>query len=498
MPDSIVELKGISKSFYGAQALNDINFNIECGKTCCLVGENGSGKSTMIKIIAGVYKQDKGQLYINGHLMSKMSPIKAMEEGIQIIFQDFSLFPNMTVAENIVFNHQLTTGKRLFNWKASKAMAKETMQRLNIDIDLNEKVENLPVAEKQLVAICRAIMQNAKLIIMDEPTTALTNKEIQSLFKVIDNLKQNGISILFVSHKLDEVFALSDKIYILRNGCLVSEGDVSQYNHDNVVYYMTGKNIVREGYPYTKSENAKLLMQVKGLTKPTFFEDINFHLYSGEILGITGLLGCGRTELAKALFGLFPYDSGTINLDGKEVHIKDTQDALDNKIAYVPEDRLTEGLFLERSISNNIITTIIESLTNKYHKLSKTKIENVVGDSIKKLNIKTTSAELPVRSLSGGNQQRVVIGRWLATKPQILILNCPTVGVDIGSKDEIHKTIKALAKEKIGVIVISDDVPELMNICNRVIIMQKGKFINEYQCKDIDENVIEKDLIEIH
>ncbi|AYO31838.1 sugar ABC transporter ATP-binding protein [Biomaibacter acetigenes] len=486
MAEIILKATNISKAFAGVQALKNVNLTIHKGEIHCLAGENGSGKSTLIKIISGVYEPDEGLIEIGGKVYSRLTPMEAIDRGIQIIYQDLSIFPNLTVAENIALNLELSGKRKLIDWKRVKQIAKEAIDKIGFKINLDEKVENLSVAEKQLIAISRALLNNAKIIIMDEPTTALTKKEVAALFNIIKNLQSQGISILFVSHKLDEVFEISEKITILRNGQNVISGEAANFDNDLFVYYMTGRKF-KETHFEAESRKGTPLLKVENLSLKNGFKDISFELYAGEILGITGLLGSGRTELALSLFGLLPADSGKIYIDGNIVKINSVQDAIKNKMGYVPEDRLTEGLFMPQSIGRNIIISNIKELLNKNGFMNENKIQKCIDEWIKKLGIVTPSQNLPVQTLSGGNQQRVVLAKWLSMHPRILILNGPTVGVDIGSKYDIHQILRNLAAQGIGIIIISDDIPEVLFNCNRILIMRKGRIINEVMGKDVTE-----------
>lgn len=480
-----IRLENINKSFYGVKALSDVSLIINRGEAYCLAGENGSGKSTLIKVISGVYSKDNGSVFVNNEEIVDMNPRKSMDLGIQIIYQDFSLFPNLTVAENITYYGQVVEGRKLIKWDEIKERAANALKQLNLEIDLDTLVEDLSVAEKQLVAIARAITLDAKLLIMDEPTTTLTNVEIENLFKIINDLKSKGISILFISHKLDEVFKVSEKIIILRNGEKVIEGPVEEFDNKKVSYHMTGREIKdNEGAKEYGEKN--IIFSVKNLSRTNDFSNVSFDLHKGEVLGITGLLGSGRTELANALFGINSAELGQVLMDNKLITLESPQDALKNGIAYVPEDRLTEGLFLQRSIGTNIVATIFDKFKKAFGLVSKEEEQAEIDVWVKKLKIKIASSDKPVRSLSGGNQQRVVIAKALATNPRVLMLNCPTVGVDVGSKQEIHNIIKELVEQGLGIIVISDDIPELLGTCNRVLIMKKGEITNEVEVSKMD------------
>ncbi|PKG25261.1 sugar ABC transporter ATP-binding protein [Niallia nealsonii] len=493
MKKPLIKITNLSKSFSGVKALQQVSITINEGEVRCLAGENGCGKSTLIKMISGFYQPDEGSIEINGNSYKNLSPMDAIKEGIQVIYQDFSIFPNLTVAENIALNVQLAQNKRVINWKYVYKVAEEAINKVGINIDLSAKVETLSVADKQLVAISRAILQNAKLIIMDEPTTALTQKEVKSLFSIINELKKEGISILFVSHKLDEVYEICDKITILRNGKNVKDGDIQEIERRKLVEYMTGREI-EDNFYQPSIQKDKALLKVDRLSKENGFNDISFELYPGEIMGITGLLGSGRTELAKSLFGLLPVDSGSIFIEEKQVKIKNVHDAIKHQIGYVPEDRLTEGLFLSQSIGKNIVVSVIDRILKKSKLVDNKKMNHEMDKWITDLTIKTPSHKLPVQVLSGGNQQRVVLAKWLATNPKILILNGPTVGVDIGSKAEIHRIIREFAGRGVGVIVISDDISEVIHNCNRILVMKKGKIVNEFQNTAITEQELGQQL----
>jgi simple sugar transport system ATP-binding protein len=497
MTTELLKVSNIYKSFSGVKALQDVSLTIEPGKVYCLVGENGSGKSTLIKIIAGVYPQDEGEIVINGKVYKHLHPIDAIREGIQVIYQDFSLFPNLTVAENIALNDQLARNKRLVNWQEIRRVAQEALQKINISLDLDARVEQMSVANKQLIAISKALLQNARLIIMDEPTTALTEREIKSLFAVIRKLQQeDNISFLFVSHKLNEVQEISESIMVLRNGKKVIEGEAGEFDTTKLVYYMTGRQVDESYYNYTPPANPQPLLKVDGLTLAGSFFDISFDLLPGEILGITGLLGSGRTELALALFGLHPAGGGNIYIKGVKARLTTIQDAIKYGIGYVPEDRLTEGLFLEQSIGRNVVVRTIDTLLGKAGLIDAAQLNNQISQWVNQLSIKTASPDLPVKTLSGGNQQRVVLAKWLASSPQILILNGPTVGVDVGSKSELHETMKNLARQGMSLIVISDDIPELMQTCNRILLMRRGRIVEEFNRQTITENELTAKLTE--
>lgn len=495
MHKPFIKLTGISKSFAGVHALQDVDMTIYEGEIRCLAGENGGGKSTLIKVISGFYTPDKGEIEIAGKVFHKLTPQQAIHEGIQIIYQDFSIFPNLTVAENIALSLERLHGKKFVDWPAIKKNAQRALDMIDIHIDLDALVGGLSVADRQLVAICRALLQDAKLLVMDEPTTALTRKEVDSLFAVVRDLQKKGISILFVSHKLEEVFEIAEELTILRNGKKVIEGPMHEFDRQKFIFHMTGRTIESTRFEAPRISGEPLL-KAESIGIKDLFDDISFDLYAGEIIGITGLLGSGRSELARALFGLEKITKGHLYVEGSAVKPGSVQDAIAHGIAYVPEDRLTEGLFLPHSINNNTIAATVNKVLGKGRLISKQKTRESTKEWIDELNIVTPSGELPVQSLSGGNQQRVVLAKWLSTKPKVLVLNSPTVGVDIGSKTDIHAYARKLAQQGLGVIIISDDIPEVLDNCNRVLVMRKGRIVGRMETSELTPEIVSRKLSE--
>ncbi|MEM7695600.1 MAG: sugar ABC transporter ATP-binding protein [Pseudomonadota bacterium] len=476
--EPVVEMRGVSKAFAGVQALQAVDFAISPGEVVCLAGENGSGKSTLIKCLAGTQPIDEGTISYGGVADPNPTPVKAARAGIQIIFQDFSLFPNLSAAENIAYSRRLALGRRFMNWREIRAIARGALDELGVDIPLDRPAETLPVAQKQLIAIARAIVNDARLIVMDEPTTALTEREVRQLLEIIRRLKARGIAILFVSHKLAEVFAVCERVMVLRNGRLVAEGPVGEFDLASLTHHMTGRKLDEAATVRAETVRPDVRLAVDGLAHGAAFRDISFTLRAGEVLGVVGLLGSGRTELAKTLFGILPATAGTIAVDGAPATITSIADAMALGLGYVPEDRLTEGLFLSQSIGRNIAVGSLSRLASGLF-INGAAVNAEGTRWVDRLSIATPSAALPVQSLSGGNQQRVVLSRWLATDPKILILNGPTVGVDVGSKADIHKAIGALAAEGLGIIIISDDIPEVLTACHRILVMKAGRIEGE-------------------
>lgn len=489
MSDVVLKATGIQKSFGGVHALKGVDLEIGHAEIHCLAGENGSGKSTLIKIISGVHPPDAGSIEFMGKKLSHLNPAEAIKLGIQVIYQDFSVFPNLTVMENLALNKELMENKKFINYRRAREIAAEAVAKIGFSIDLDERVENLSVADKQLIAISRALLQDAKLIIMDEPTSALTKKEVKSLFSVIKQLQAEGISILFVSHKLDEVFEISDRFTIIRSGELIASGSTKGLDRKKFIYYMTGREFSEEFYSRPPADN-KPVLSVRNLTLKGVYSDISFDLYPNEILGITGLLGSGRTELAETLFGILQPDSGTIELKQKKVKIRIVQDAIENGIGYVPEDRLTQGLFLSQAINRNIVVSTLEKISSRIGVLNLPKFNETTEKWIRALSIVATNAALPVKTLSGGNQQKVVLARWLARDLSVLILNCPTMGVDIGAKYDIHALIRKLAAEGLAIILVSDDLPEVLACSSRIIVMREGRFVEEMNASETTEQML--------
>lgn len=484
MEDNILCVKQIKKSFGGVHALKGVDLTIKKGETHCLAGENGCGKSTIIKVISGFYQPDEGTIQVCGKHYPVMNPTEAISAGIQVIYQDFSVFPNLTVIENLAFNQILANKKKLVNRKEFRRIAEEAVAKIDFNVDLNALVETLPVADKQLIAISRALLDNAKLIIMDEPTTALTSREVKHLFDIITNLKKRGVTILFVSHKLDEVFEISDSITILRNGENVMSCPTEEMTEEKFTYYMTGRHFETGGVKERTAKMGKAVLEVSNLTAPGF-ENVSFTLHEGEIMGIAGQLGSGRTELSLALSGLLAPTGGSIKMDGKEVRLSGVSTAQKMGISLVPEDRLTEGLFLPQSIIDNITVTRLDELSGKSGLVHKKAVVDESVHWVKEIGVATKNHEFPVQTLSGGNQQKVVLARSLSNHPKVLILNGPTVGVDIGAKYDIHRLLGVLAEQGMAIIVVSDDTAEVIATCDRAVIMQGGVVTGQLEAGDL-------------
>ncbi len=491
MSEYLLEMTGICKSFAGVHALDNVNLTVRPGSVICLAGENGCGKSTLVKIISGVYTKDAGTVIFDGKVIDRITPAEATKLGVQVIYQDLSIFPNLTVMENLAINSEITAGVRIVNRKRWEKTAREALSKIGYDIDLNARMGDLSVADKQLVAICRALLFNARLIIMDEPTTALTKREVDALFETVRQLKESGIAIMFISHKTEEIFEISDDVCIMRNGKNVFAGRTSELSRDDFTYYMTGRRLTNEKF-VPENISREPVLKVSGLSLKGAYDKVSFELHKGEILGITGLLGSGRTELALSLFGLLKPQQGVIELNGKNVRISSPMEAQKLKIGYVPEDRLTEGLCLRQPIADNITLSSLKRLSGRFGILNHKDIYKDAAIWVDKFSIATDDPHKYASTLSGGNQQKIVLSKWLSNDLDILILNGPTVGVDVGAKQDIHTLVHELAGDGLAVIIISDDLSEVVQNCNRVIVMKDGLISGEIDGNDVTEdNILE-------
>ena len=471
------------------QALAEVDLAIEAGEIHCLIGENGSGKSTLIKIVSGVQPPDPGgAIVVEGVSHLSLTLIQSAQLGIQVIYQDLSLFPNLSVAENIAISRHL--GRPHGVRRAMlRQVAEATMARLGIRLDPEALVGDLPIASRQLVAICRAMAGDARLLIMDEPTASLTRHEVDRLLALALDLKQRGVAILFVSHRLGEVMQIAERVTVLRDGRKIGTYAAAEIDDRRLGLLMTGKAFHYETRRTAPSRET--VLSVRGLARAGEYRDVDLDVHAGEVLGITGQLGAGRTELALSLFGMTRPDAGEIRLRGKPLRLKSNRQAIAHGIAYVPEDRLTLGLVLEQSIGDNLVVTILRQLAGRLGLIPARMREGTVRRWIRDLGIKASDPANPVRTLSGGNQQRVVLAKWLARRPQLLILDSPTVGVDIGAKDGIYEIVAGLAAEGLAVILISDEIPEVYYHCDRILVMREGRLARSVTPYETTEAALE-------
>jgi simple sugar transport system ATP-binding protein len=480
MSDPILVAENLSIAFGEVRALDSIDVTIGRGEIRCLAGENGSGKSTFVKIVSGVYVPSEGTVTIDGTPMTHHTPREAITAGVQVIYQDLSLFDHLSVAENIAINVMLHEGTRCVRRSRMREIAAAQLDRMRVDLPLDEPVGSLSVANKQLVAIARALSMDARILFMDEPTTALTTKEVSRLLTIVRDLKEKGLSIVFISHKLDEVFQVADTITIFRDGHKVGDFAAAELDAAKLTYHMTGREIahkpyVREARP--DDATAQPLLRIEHLTKEPHYRDVSMTVRAGDVVGLTGLLGAGRTELALSLFGLNRPESGTIAVNGAEVRIKEPWDAIDLGIALLPEDRKTQGLFNAASIATNISSTRLDKLLTRTRLVDGRAERRLAHETVEVVGVNNKNIDATAGNLSGGNAQKVVIGKWMATRPSVFILDSPTIGIDVGSKSEIYDKIHALAQAGMGVILISDEPEEIIANCNRVLVMHEGDVI---------------------
>ena len=488
----VLELKNIYKSFPGVKVLEDVTLQVRPGEVHALMGENGAGKSTLMKILMGIYKADQGSIFLEGKETVIHGPKDAMSKGISMIHQELNTVLDMEVAENVFVGRELLKkGFEKLKIVDIARMREETgkyFREMNIDIDPRAKMRTLSVAEMQLVEIVKAISLNSRIIVMDEPTSAITEKEATVLFAQIERLKKQGVAIIYISHKMDEIFRISDTITVLRDGQWIGTKPAKELDNDMLIKMMVGRELT-DIYPKDPVEIGDVILEVKNLSRGKKVRDASFSLRKGEVLGIAGLVGAGRSELVETIFGLYPKTGGQIFLHGKEVHIKSAADAIKNKMALITEDRKQTGLNLIVSVKENIASISIGKLSN-HGIVNDKKINEVSEKYIKELKIKTPDGNAIVGNLSGGNQQKVVLAKWLLDEPDIIIFDEPTRGIDIGAKRDIYLLINNLAKEGKAVIVISSEMAEVMGICDRILVMAEGRINGEVQREEFSQEVI--------
>lgn len=468
----ILEMENITKEFPGVKALDNIQLKVRKGTVHALMGENGAGKSTLMKIIFGIYTPSAGTIKFKGKELKISGTKEALSNGISMIHQELSPVPHMTVAENIFLGREPSAG---MGWVKDKKMiedARKLFEKLNMNIDPTSKMKDLSIANMQMVEIATAISYNADLIIMDEPTSAITEKEVEQLFSIINSLKADGVTIIYISHKMDEIFKICDDITVFRDGQYIDSKPAEELTQDSLIQMMVGREI-KQVFHKEESTITDVALSVKNISKAGKFQNVSFEVRKGEILGIAGLMGSGRTEVIESIFGIDPPDSGDIFVNGQQVKIKSPQDAIKYKISLLTEDRKLTGAFLPISIRENMIMSNIDQFL-QFGFLNKRKVDQTCREQVKKLNIKTPTIDQLIMNLSGGNQQKVLLARWLLNNPDILILDEPTRGVDVGAKSEIHKLMSKLAQEGKAIIMISSELPEVLGMSDRVVVMHEG------------------------
>lgn len=492
MGQTVLEMIGIKKSFSGIYALSGIDFSLEQGEVHALLGENGAGKSTLIKVLGGIYQPDEGTIKIQGKEVKINGVPAARENGIGIIHQEIVLVPYLTVAQNLFLGREIKTKLGTINMAETNRRAKEMIASLGVNIREDAMVEDLTIAQQQMVEIVKAVSFNANIIVMDEPTSSLSNEEVEQLFEIIGNLKEKKVSIIYISHRMEELFRISDRVTVIRDGHYVGTKKTSETNPNELVAMMVGRDL--ESFyarDYCDVEKAEVALSVKNLSNDKNFQDVSFEVHRGEILGFAGLVGAGRSEIMETIFGARPATSGQVFLNGKEVHFKNPMQAIKSGIALVPEDRKKQGLVLGNSVAFNMTLASLHFYMNGIA-ISEKKREAVIDEYTRKLRLKAASPEIEAGSLSGGNQQKVVLGKWLATKPDVLILDEPTRGVDVNAKYEIYTTINELAKQGIAIIMVSSELPEIINMCDNVCVVRAGRLVGKLTKDELTQEEIMK------
>ena len=474
MSEFVLEMIDVSKSFPGVQALKNVSFRLRPGTVHALMGENGAGKSTLMKCLIGLYQMNSGKVLLNGQQTHIHTPLEASRHGISMIHQELSPVTERSVAENLFLGRVPVTGKVLVNHKALYQKAKETLETLGIDIDPHEKMGNLTVAKMQMVEIAKAVSQDASIIVMDEPTSSLTSNEVRQLFGMIHSLKEKGVAIIYISHKMDEIFEICDEVTVFRDGEMVGTDLVSNMDIQKLIHLMVGRDLDAM-FPKVDCPITDVIMEVKDLAAGKAFSGVSFELRRGEILGFAGLVGAGRTEVLETLFGLRKKTAGTVKIKGVEVDIKNPGDALKNGLAMLTEDRRGTGIIPVSSVSSNIVVANLKKYVRKSGFINHRKIATDADEYIDKIEIKTPTKETLIQNLSGGNQQKVLVARWLLTQPDILFVDEPTRGIDVGAKAEIHSLITKMAGEGKAIIMVSSEMPEVLGMCDRILVMHEGK-----------------------
>jgi rhamnose transport system ATP-binding protein len=478
-PEPILKLNDIHKHFAGVRALAGADLELRNGEVHALVGENGAGKSTLIKVIMGVHQPDTGEILYRGQPVTIPSPLDAQHMGIAAIYQEPSVFPDLSVAENIFIGHQPQdpVTKRI-NWSKMADMAVQPLKALGVHLDPRRKARGLTIAQLQMVEIAKALSFNAQVLIMDEPTSALTLHEVADLFRIVRQLRDAGKAVVFISHRLDEVFEIADRVTVLRDGHLIGTRDVKDVTHDDLIRMMVGRSLDTL-FPKLEVQPGEMVLKVEGLTREDVFHDISFELFRGEILGLAGLVGARRTDVGLALFGIAPADRGRIWYFGREVSVRSPKDALRLGLAYVPENRQQQGLVLPMGITKNITLPILGEFA-KMSFVDEAAEGRLAGEMAQNLQVKCASLAQPTRDLSGGNQQKVVLAKWLATRPRILILDEPTRGIDVGTKAAVHELMSQLAAQGLAILMISSELPEILGMSDRIVVMCEGRVTGQF------------------
>lgn len=488
--EPLLKISNISKKFGNAVVLDNVSLELHKGHVLALVGENGAGKSTLMKILCGIYKRDSGKIYLNGNEIEIENIKDAEKYGISMIHQELNLIPSLSVYENMFLGREYTRKFRKIDWQRIKLESKNKLDELGMNINVNKVVRELSIGEQQMVEIARCLLMDSNILIMDEPTAALTEVESKKLFEVINMLKEKGKSIIYISHRMDEIFETCDDYTVLRDGKLISNGKIKDVTKDRLISMMVGRDIKDQFPREVINIEDEVLLKVQNLTLKGKFENINFEVRKGEVVGFSGLIGSGRTEVAKSIFGFYKKDDGKVFVDNKEISVNCPEDAIKNGIIYLSEDRKNEGLVLKLNVKENMTISSLNYVSNHIGSIRKKDENLLVKQMAEKLNIKFQSINQNISDLSGGNQQKIAIAKCLLTKPKLIILDEPTRGIDVGAKNEVYKLINDLKKQGIGVILISSDLPEVLNISDRIIVMHEGKIMGEIVHDDASEEKV--------
>lgn len=489
MSEYIVKMENICKTFPGVKALDNVSLYLKKGRVMALLGENGAGKSTLMKILSGIYNYDSGTVTLFGEQVANLTPNSAKEKGIAIIHQELNLCHHLTVAENIFLGREPFKRKFIIDNAAMNKAAKTILAKLGCDIDVTTLVGELPISKQQMVEIAKALSLNAKVLIMDEPTSALTDREIKELFAIINQLKKEGCAIAYISHRLEELKYITDDITIMRDGKLITTGSFADFDIETIITNMVGRTI-REKYPRITVPVGKTILSVQHLCSDTMAHEVSFDVKEGEIVGVAGLMGAGRTEMARTLFGMDPPTGGKIYLDGQEINIRKPMDAIKRGIVLVPEDRKKYGLCTKLPVRENIALPNLDLLSNRIEKVNKKKESAMVADCINNLHIKVATPEVAAKTLSGGNQQKVVVAKWMGRPFRVVVFDEPTRGIDVAAKVEIYNLMNELKKNGIGIVFISSEMPEIIGFADRILVMCEGRITGELSGTNITQEKI--------
>ena len=483
-----IELKNIHKAFGSNEVLKGVNLTLKSGEVHALMGENGAGKSTLMNILTGIHKQDKGQIFVDGQEVSFKNPLEAEAHGIAFIHQELNIWPNLSILENLFMMHSITNGMGVLDFKAMRKLAEEKCREIEIELPLDMEAGECSVGQQQMTEIVRNLLVDAKVVIMDEPTAALTERETEKLFEVMRSLKKRGVAMVYISHRMEEVTANCDTITVMRDGVSVATKSVKEYGMEQIIRDMVGRSIT-EFYPDRRNTPEEIILEVKGFNQPGVFRDVSFNLRKGEILGVAGLMGAGRTEIMRAIFGVDPHESGELVFKGEPLKITKPEDAIKAGMAFVTENRKTEGLILDFSILRNIALPSVDTFA-KNSVINFGRLSGFADEMTKKLGVKAHSLDLEAGALSGGNQQKVVIAKWVGMNPDVIIMDEPTRGIDVGAKRDIYELMNELTASGVSIIMVSSELPEVLGMSDRILVVHEGRIAGELLRDEADQEKI--------